>query len=157
MSNVNIVVNVCLLHLFLFGPWVWVDSGSWWSTGRPGMLWFMGSWRVGHDWATELNVSIYVPNITTLESDDNFIYIYEPSYGSFLFNLYAECIMQNAGLFEAQAGIKIARRNINKHRYADDTTLMAESEEELNSLLTKVKEENEKEWKRWLKTQQKDD
>ena len=52
--------------------------------------------------------------------------------------------MQNAGLDEAQAGIKIARRNINKLRYADDTTLMAESEEELKSLLMKVKEESEK-------------
>ena len=57
-----------------------------------------------------------------------------------LFNLYAEYIMRNAGLEEAQAGIKIARRNINNLRYADDTTLMAESEEELKSLLMKVKE-----------------
>ena len=61
-----------------------------------------------------------------------------------LFNLYEEYIMQNAGLGEAQAGIKIARRNINNLRYADDTTLMAESEEELKSLLMNVKEENEK-------------
>ena len=61
-----------------------------------------------------------------------------------LFNLYAEYIMRNAGLEETQAGIKIARRNINKLRYADDTTLMAESEEELKSLLMKVKEESEK-------------
>ena len=61
-----------------------------------------------------------------------------------LFNLYAEYITKNAGLEEAQAGIKIARRNINKLRYADDTTLMAESEEELKSLLMKVKEESEK-------------
>ena len=61
-----------------------------------------------------------------------------------LFNLYAEYIMRNAGLDEAQAGIKIARRNINNLRYADDTTLMAESKEELKSLLMKVKEENEK-------------
>ena len=61
-----------------------------------------------------------------------------------LFNLYAEYIMQNAGLDEAQAGIKIARRNINNLRYADDITLMAESEEEVKSLLMKVKEENEK-------------
>ena len=61
-----------------------------------------------------------------------------------IFNLYAEHIMQNAGLDEAQAGIKIARRNINNLRYADDTTLMAESEEELKSLLMKVKEESEK-------------
>ena len=60
-----------------------------------------------------------------------------------LFNLYAECITKNAGLDEAQAGIKIANRNINNLKYADDTTLMAESEEELNSLL-KVKEESEK-------------
>ena len=61
-----------------------------------------------------------------------------------LFNLYAESIIRNAGLDEAQAGIKIARRNSNNLRYADDTTLMAESEEELKSLLMKVKEESEK-------------
>ena len=61
-----------------------------------------------------------------------------------LFNLYAEYIMRNAGPEEAQVGIKIARRNINNLRYADDTTLMAESEEELKSLLMKVKEESEK-------------
>ena len=61
-----------------------------------------------------------------------------------LFNLYAEYIMQNAGLDEAQAGIKISKRNINNLRYADDTTLIAESEEELKSLLMKVKEESEK-------------
>ena len=61
-----------------------------------------------------------------------------------LFNLYAEYIMQNAGLDEAQAGIKIAGRNINNLRYADDTTLMAESEEELKSLLMKVKEKSGK-------------
>jgi len=61
-----------------------------------------------------------------------------------LFNLYAEYIMRNSGLEEAQAGIKIARRNISNLRYADDTILMAESEEELKSLLMKVKEESEK-------------
>ena len=61
-----------------------------------------------------------------------------------LFNLYAEYIMRNTGLEEAQTGIKIARRNINNFRYADDTTLMAESEEELKSLLMKVKEDSEK-------------
>ena len=60
------------------------------------------------------------------------------------FNLYAEYIMRNAGLEETQAGIKIARRNINNLRYADDTNLMAESEEDLKSLLMKVKEESEK-------------
>ena len=61
-----------------------------------------------------------------------------------LFNFYAEYIMRNAGLDETQAGIKIARRNINNLRYADDTTFMAESEEELKSLLMKVKEESKK-------------
>ena len=61
-----------------------------------------------------------------------------------LFNLYAEYIMRNAELNETQAGIKISGRNINNLRYADDTTLMAESEEELKSLLMKVKEESEK-------------
>ena len=66
-----------------------------------------------------------------------------------LFNLYAEYLMQNARVDEAQAGIKIARRNINNLRYADDTTLMAESEEELKSLLMKVKVESES----WLKAQ----
>jgi len=61
-----------------------------------------------------------------------------------LYNLYAEYIMRNTGLEEAQAGIKIARKNVNNLRYADDTTLMAESEEELKSLLMKVKEGSEK-------------
>ena len=61
-----------------------------------------------------------------------------------LFNFYAEYIMRNAGLEEAQAGVKIPRRNINHLRYADDTTLMADSEEELKSLLMKVKEESDK-------------
>ena len=61
-----------------------------------------------------------------------------------LFNLYAEYIMQNAGLNKAQAGIKIARRNINNLRYADDTTFMAQSEKELESLLMKMKEKSEK-------------
>ena len=62
----------------------------------------------------------------------------------YLLNLYAENIMQNEGLDEAQAGIKTAQRNINNLRYADDTTLVADSEEELKSLLIKVKEESEK-------------
>ena len=61
-----------------------------------------------------------------------------------LFNIYAEYIMRNARLDEAQAGIKIAARNINSFRYADDTNLMAENEEELKSFLMKVKEESEK-------------
>ena len=61
-----------------------------------------------------------------------------------LFNLYAECIMRNSGLDEAQAGIKIVERNINNLRYANDTTLMAEIEEELKSLLMRVKEDSKK-------------
>ena len=61
-----------------------------------------------------------------------------------LFNLYAEYIVRNVGLDEVQAGIKIAKRNINNLRYADDTTLMTESEEELKGLLMKMKEESEK-------------
>ena len=68
------------------------------------------------------------------------LYILSPC----LFNLHADYIMRNTGLDEAQAGIKIAKRNINNLRYAEDTTLMAESEEELKSLLMKVKKENEK-------------
>ena len=67
-----------------------------------------------------------------------------------IFFLYAEYIMRNVGLDEAQAGIKIAQRNINNLRYADDTTLLAESEEELKSLLMRVKEES---GKTWFKTQ----
>ena len=63
-----------------------------------------------------------------------------------LFNFYADYIMRNAGLEEAQAGIKIAGRNINNLRYADDTTLMAESAEELKSLLLKVKKKRVKKW-----------
>ena len=68
----------------------------------------------------------------------------EEGWSPCLFNFYAEYIMRNAGLKETQAGIKIAKRNINNLRYADDTTLMAESGEELKSLLMKVKEESEK-------------
>ena len=73
-----------------------------------------------------------------------------------LFNLYAEYIIQIAGLDEAQARIKIARRNINNLRYADDTTLTAESKEELRSLLVKVKEESEKIWLKTLHSKNED-
>ena len=73
-----------------------------------------------------------------------------------LFNLYAEYIMRNAGLEETQAGIKIAGRNINNLRYADDTTLMAECEEELKSLLMKVKEESEESYLKTLHSENKD-
>ena len=70
--------------------------------------------------------------------------VYQGYISPCLFNLYAEYIMRNTGLEEAQAGINIAERNINNLRYADDTTFMAESEEELRSLLMKVKEESER-------------
>ena len=73
-----------------------------------------------------------------------------------LLNLYAEYIMRNAGLDEAQAGIKIARRTINNLRYTDDTTLMTESEEEIKSLLMKVKEESEKSWLKGQHSENKD-
>ena len=68
-----------------------------------------------------------------------------------LFNLHAEYIMRNAGLEEAQAGIKIAGRNINNLKYADDTTLMTENKEELKNLLMKVKEKRRGKWKRKVK------
>ena len=77
-------------------------------------------------------------------------YAKAPILSPYLFNLHAGYIIQDARLDEAQAGIKIAGRNINNLRYADDVTLMAESEEELKSLLMKVKEES---GKSWLKTQ----
>ena len=70
--------------------------------------------------------------------------IHQGCMSCYLFSLYAEYTMGNSGLDEAQAGVKIARRNINNLRYADDTTLMAESQEELKSLLMKVKKESEK-------------
>ena len=72
-------------------------------------------------------------------------------YDVYIHDVYAEYIMQNARLDDSQAGIKITRRNSNNFRYADDTTLMAESEEELRSLLRRVKEERKKKY--WLKTQ----
>ena len=87
----------------------------------PGMLHSIGSQRVGHDWM--------------IGQQQHQVNILSPC----LFNLRAEYIMRNAGLTEAQAGIKIAGRNINNLRHSDDTTLMAESEEELKSLLIKVK------------------
>ena len=79
-----------------------------------------------------------------MQGGESAIEMHLKSDWSCLFNFYAEYIMRNAGLEEAQAGIKIAGRNINKFRYANDTTLMAEREEELKSLLMKVKEQSEK-------------
>ena len=118
-------------------------------TEEPGRLQSMGSQRVGHDWrdlaaaAAERTMSWLWAWQSYVQFNNNLNNIKT----LWLFNLYVEYIVRNAGLDEAQAGIKIARRNINNLRYADDTTLMAKSEEELKSLLMKVKE-----WKSWLKT-----
>ena len=99
-------------------------------TEEPGWLQSMWSQRVGHDCATNHITSHHITSQGCMLSP-------------YLFNFYAEYIMRNTGLEEAQAGIKIAGRNINNLRYADDTTLMAESEEESKNLLMKVKEERE--------------
>ena len=161
--------------------WVWAGSGSWWWTGKSGMLQSMGSQRVGHYWATELNWTeslwlcgswqtvenslrdgntshltcllrnLYAGQEATIRTGHGTMDWFQIGKGvcqgcilsPCLFNLYAEYLMLNAGLDEAQAGIKIARRNTNNLRYADDTTLMAESKEELKSLLMRVKEESE--------------
>ena len=93
------------------------------------------------------NTSLYAgqeATVTTGHGETDWFQIGKGVRQGCIFDFYAEYIMQNAGLDEAQAGIKIARRNINNLRYADYTTPMAESEEELKSLLMKVKEESEK-------------
>ena len=100
------------------------------QTKEPGRLQCMGLKRIRHDCATEFQIGKGVRQGCILSPC--------------LFNFYAEYIMRDAGLEEAHAGVKIAERNINNLRHADDTTLMAESEEELKSLLMKVKEESEK-------------
>ena len=102
-----------------------------------------GSWghRVSHDQATEKQQLVFTLVFSCLELAENQQgCIFSPC----LFNLYAEYLMRNVALEEAQTGIKIGGRNINNLRYMDDITLMAESEEELKSLLMKVKEESEK-------------
>ena len=93
---------------------------------------------------TSTSALLSMPKPLTVWITTNWKILKEMGKQTTLFNLYAEYIMQNAVLYEAQAGVKIAGRNINNVRYADDTTLMAESEEELKSLLMKVKEESEK-------------
>ena len=124
---------------------------------KPLTVWFTTNWKILQEIGIPDHLTCLLRNLhagqeatvrTGLGTTDWFQigkgvlqgYILSPC----LFNLYTEYIMRNAGLDEAQAGIKIARRNINHLRYADDTTLMAESEEELKSLLMKVKEESEK-------------
>ena len=129
-------------------------------TEEPGRLQSMGSLRVGHDWAISLSLFTFMHWRRKWQPTPVFLPGEPQGPGSLVgcclwgctelghdwrdLAAAAEYITRNTGLDEAQAGIKIARRNINNLRYADDTTLMAESEEELKSLLMKVKEENEK-------------
>ena len=96
------------------------------------------------DHLTCLLKNLYVGQEATVRTGHGITDWFQIGKGPCLFNLYAEYIMRNAGLEETQARIKIAGRNINSFRYADDTTLMTESEKELNSLLMKVKEKSEK-------------
>ena len=118
---------------------------------ESGRLQSMGSQRVGHDWAISHHsntMNNYMAVRTGHETMDGFQIGKGVHQGCilspWLFNLYAEYVKQNARLDEAQSGIKIAGKNISTLRYEDDTTLMTESKEELNSLLMKVKEESEK-------------
>ena len=117
-------------------------------------MWFVGSGARGlcSWWYTGCLVEVYAGQEATVRAGHGTTDWFQIGKGVHqscilppcLFNFYAEYIMRNAGLEEAQAGIKIAWRNINNLRYADDTTLMAESEEELKNLLMKVREESEK-------------
>ena len=119
--------------------WITINCGNFWEMGTPDNL-------------TCLLRNLYAGQEATVRTGHRTTDWFQIGKGVHqgcmlspcLFNLYAEYIMWNARLEETQAGIKIAGRNINNLRYADDTTLMAESEEELRSLLTKVKEESEK-------------
>ena len=123
---------------------------------KPLTVWIMTNWKILQemgipDHLTCLLRNLYAGQGGTVRTGHGTMEwfqigrVYQGCILSFcLFNLYAEYIMRNARLDEAQAGIKIAGRNINNLRYADDTTLVAESEEELKSLLMKVKEESEK-------------
>ena len=119
-----------------------------WSTTNYGK--FLKRWESDH--LTCLLTNLYAGQEATVETRHGTMDWFKIGKGVHqgcmlspcLFNLHAENIMQNAGLDEAQAGIKIPRRNINNLRYADDTTLMEESKKELKSLLMKVKEESEK-------------
>ena len=127
------------------------------TTLKPLTMWITTNWKILKevgipDYLTCLQRNLYAGQEATVRTRHGTINWFQIRKGICqgcllslcLFNLYAECILWNAGLDEAQAGIKIARRNINNLRYADDTTLMTESEEELKSLLMKVKEESEK-------------
>ena len=124
---------------------------------KPLTVWITKKWKILKemgilDYLTCVLRNLYAGQEATVRTGHGTTYWFQIGKGvrpgfilsTCLFSLYVEYIMRNAGLDEAQAGIKIAGRNINNLRYADDTTLMAESEEELKSLLMKVKEESEK-------------
>ena len=127
------------------------------TTPKPLTVWITTNWTILHkmgilDHLTCLLRNLYASQEATVRTERGITDWFQIRKGVHqgwmlspcLLNLYAEYIMRNAGLDEAQAGIKIAGRNINNLRYADDTTLMVESEEELKSLLMKVKKESEK-------------
>ena len=124
---------------------------------KPLTMWITINWKIlkvmgKPDYVTCLLRNLYAGQEATVRTGHETVHWFQIGKGVHqgcilspcLFILYAEYVMRNAGLEEAQAGIKIAGRNINNLRYADDTTLMAESEEELKSLLMKVKEGSEK-------------
>ena len=124
---------------------------------KPLTVWITTNWKILQEMGTPdlltcLLRNLYASQEATVRTEHGTSDWFQIGQGvrqgcilsSCLFNLYAEYIMRNAGLEEVQAGIKIAGRNLNNLRYADDTTLMAESEEELKSLLMKVKEKSEK-------------
>ena len=127
-----------------------VDYNKLWKTLRKRFFLFSSGFRKRI--LTSLLRNLYAGQEATVRTGHGTAYWFQIAKGVLqgcilspcLFNLYAEYIIRRAGLDEAQAGIKIAGRNINNLRYADDTTLMAESKEELKSLLMKVKEESEK-------------
>ena len=124
-----------------------------WTTLKPLTMWITTNWKIPKemripDHLIYLLRNLYAGQEATVRTGHGTTDWFQIGKGCILspclFNLYAEYIMRNTGLEEAQAGVKIAGRNINNLRYADDTTLMAESEEELKSLLMKLKEESEK-------------
>ena len=126
------------------------------TTPKPLTVWITTNWKILQemgipDHVTCLLRNLYAGQEATVRTGHGTTDWFQIGKGVYqgcilspcLYNLYVEYIMRNAGLNEAQAGIKISRRNINNLRYADDTTLTAESKEELKSLLTKVKEESQ--------------
>ena len=136
-SSRKISISALLTMPKLLTVWITINCGKFWEMGIP-------------DHLTCLLRNLYASQEATVRTVHGTTDRFQIGKGvrqgcilsPWLFNFYAEYIMRNAGLEEAQAGISIARRNINNLRYADDTTLMAEREEVLKSLLMKVKEES---------------